>query len=217
MGRGNGDKRGGAVLLLAAVGITALVLMAGNLFGFIDFGSSEIDRTQPPLLVKLSDLSEYRAATSNFELIVDIEKDVKFLPDLLAGQRDVLVAVGTVDAVVDFSQLKDENVSVSADRKTVVVRVPAPKLAQPRLDNASTRVVARQRGLLDRVGQVFSDQPVDDQKLYVRAEARLAEAAAASDLSRVAEKNTRAMLESLLRSLGFEDITIIFEAPPPRA
>lgn len=205
------------MLLLAAVGLTALVLVGGNLFGFIDFGSEEIDRTQPPLLVKLSDLSEYHAATSNFELIVDIEKDVKYLPDLLAGQRDVLVAVGTVDAVVDFSQLKDENVSVSADRKTVVVRVPAPKIASPRLDNARTRIVARQRGVLDRVGQVFSDQPVDDQKLYVRAEQRLAEAAAASDLRNVAEKNTRSMLESLLRSLGFENITVIFEAPPPRA
>lgn len=206
-------RGGGFVLGLAAIGLTAVFLLAGKMFGFIDFGSTEIDRSQPPLLVQLSDLAEYRAATSSFELIVDLENDVKFLPDFVAGERSVMVAAGTVDAKVDFSKLTEQNIVVSEDRKGVVIHIPKPVIADPRVDNERTEVVARQRGIFTRIGGVFSDQPVNDQKLYVLAEQKLRVAAQESQLRDLAEKNTKSMLEALLRSLGFEQITIIFDPP----
>jgi len=144
-------RGGGFVLALAAVGLTAMFLLAGKMFGFIDFGSTEIDRSQPPLLVQLSDLSEYRAASSNYELVIDLENDVKFLPDFVAGERSVMVAAGTVDAKVDFSGLTDKNIVVSADRKMVVVHLPQPVLADPRVDNERTRVYSRETGLFTAV------------------------------------------------------------------
>ena len=206
-------RGGGFVLGLAAIGLTAMFLLAGKMFGFIDFGSTDIDRSQPPLLVQLSDLAEYRAASSSFELIVDLENDVKFLPDFVAGERSVMVAAGTVDAKVDFSKLTEQNIIVTEDRKGVVVHLPQPVIADPRVDNERTEVVARQRGLFTRIGGVFSDQPVNDQKLYVLAEAKLRVAAQESQLRDLAERNTKSMLEALLRSLGFEQITIIFDPP----
>ena len=204
---------GGFTLGLAAVGLTALFLLAGKMFGFVDFGSTEIDRSQPPLLVQLSDLAEYRAASSSFELVVDLENDVKFLPDFVAGDRSVMIAAGTVDAKVDFSNLTEQNVVVSEDRKSAVIHLPSPEIADPRVDNERTEVVARQRGLLTRIGGVFSDQPINDQKLYVLAEQKLRVAAQESQLRDLAEKNTTAMLQALLRSLGFEQVTIIFDPP----
>jgi len=206
-------RGGGFVLALAAVGLTAMFLLAGKMFGFVDFGSTEIDRSQPPLLVQLSDLSEYRAASSNYELVIDLENDVKFLPDFVAGERSVMVAAGTVDAKVDFSGLTDKNIVVSADRKMVVVHLPQPVLADPRVDNERTQVVARQRGVFTRIGGIFSDQPVNDQKLYVLAEEKLRAAAEASQLRDLAQKNTQAMLETMLRSLGFEQVTVVFDPP----
>jgi len=206
-------RGGGFVLALAAVGLTAMFLLAGKMFGFIDFGSTEIDRSQPPLLVQLSDLSEYRAASSNYELVIDLENDVKFLPDFVAGERSVMVAAGTVDAKVDFSGLTDKNIVVSADRKMVVVHLPQPVLADPRVDNERTQVVARQRGVFTRIGGIFSDQPVNDQKLYMLAEEKLRAAAEASQLRDLAQKNTQAMLETMLRSLGFEQVTVVFDPP----
>lgn len=206
-------RSGGFVLMLAAIGLTAMFLLAGKMFGFVDFGSTEIDRSQPPLLVQLSDLAEYRAASSSFELIVDLENDVKFLPDFVAGERSVMVAAGTVDAKVDFSKLTEQNIVVTEDRKGVVVHLPPPVIVDPRVDNERTEVVARQRGIFTRIGGVFSDQPVNDQKLYVLAEQKLRVAAQESQLRDLAEKNTKSMLEALLRSLGFEQITIIFDPP----
>jgi hypothetical protein len=183
------------------------------MFGFVDFGSTEIDRSQPPLLVQLSDLAEYRAATSTFELIVDLENDVKFLPDFVAGERSVMVVAGTVDAKVDFSGLTEQNIEVSEDRKSVVIHLPVPEVTDPRVDNERTEVVARQRGVFTRIGGVFSDQPINDKKLYVLAEEKLRVAAQESQLRVLAETNTRAMLDALLESLGFEEITIIFDPP----
>jgi hypothetical protein len=207
-------RGGGIMLLLAAVGLAALFLFAGQLFGFLDFGSKTIDRSQPPLLLKLTDLAEYHAATANFEVIVDLEKDVNLLPSFLAGQRALMVAAGTVDAQVDFSKLKDENIEVSPDRKSVKITLPTPQLGDVVLDQERTYVSSRSRGLFDRIGGVFTGNPTNDQPLYQAAEEKLRVGAESSELRNLAEANTRSMLESLMKSLGFERVEVVFVAPP---
>ncbi len=162
--------------------------------------------------MSLADLSEYRAASANFEVVVDLEKDTKYLPGFIKGQRVIMVAAGNVDASVDFTQLKDENVEVSEDRKTVRITLPAPELSEVRIDNDKTYVADRQRGVADRVAGAFSN-PVNDQSVYRAAEDKLETAAAASQILELARTNTRAMLTSLLTSLGFEHITITFLDP----
>lgn len=209
-------RGGGLLLLLAAIGITAVVLLAGNIFGFFDFGfgSRTIDRSQPPLLVQLTDLSEYHASTGEFQVLVDLEKDTKYLPDFISGQRALMVAAGSVDASVDFSGLKDENVVVSDGGKKVTITLPPPYIDDVVLDHDRTYVESRSRGLLDRLGSVFSGNPANDQPLYQAATEKLREAAGASQLRANAETNTRAMLESLMTSAGFEEVVVIFEELP---
>ncbi|HYD08944.1 MAG TPA: DUF4230 domain-containing protein, partial [Acidimicrobiales bacterium] len=75
-------------------------------------------------------------------------------------------------------------------------------------------VVNRERGILDRIGGIFSDNPTGEQELYQLAEDRLLESAAESGLVERAEENTEEMLTALLESLGYEQVTIVFEAPP---
>lgn len=210
--RERGARTGGLLLVLAAVGLAAIFLLLGNVFGFLDFSEKTIDRSQPPLLVSLTDLAEYRAASANFEVVVDLEKDTKYLPDFIKGSRVIMVAAGNVDASVDFSGLKDENVVVSPDRRTVTITIPKPSLTEVRLDHDKTYVADRQRGIADRVAGVFGN-PANDQFLYQAAEGKLSDAAKASTILDLAETNTRAMLTSLLKSLGFENVTITFVAP----
>jgi hypothetical protein len=209
-------RGGGFVLLLAAIGVAAVVMLAGNIFGFLNFGfgSKTIDRSQPPLLVELTDLSEYHASSANFNVIIDLEKDTKYLPDFISGQRALMVAAGTVDATVDFSGLTEENIVVSDDRTSVTITLPPPELSEVTLDHDRTYVESRSRGLFDRVGGIFSGNPANDQPLYQAAESKLSEAAAASELRSLAETNTTSMLVSLMTSLGFEDVTVVFETPP---
>lgn len=178
------------------------------------FATRTIDRSQPPVLRSIEDIGEYRASTANLQLVLDLEHDTRFVPDFIKGERVLFVAAGRVDAGVDFSALGADAVSVSDDRRSVRVRLPPPRLYDPEVDHDNTSIVSRERGVLDRIGSVFSD-PGDEQEMYKLADQRLREAAAADpQVLEQARTNTRAMLTALLQSLGFTDITIEFEDRP---
>lgn len=178
------------------------------------FGSETIDRSQPAVLRSIEKLSEYRAATANLEVIVDVERDVKLLPSFIKGEKVLFVAGGTVDAVVSF---EDPGVEVDEGRRSATITLPPPGLSEARIDLERSRVYDRDRGLLDRVESVFEDSPTSDQELIALAETKLEEAAAEdASLGAAAERNTRQMLEGLLTGLGFESVTVRFaESPPP--
>jgi hypothetical protein len=209
-------RSGSRVLLLlaglAGLGVIAVLLVIGPLN---PFGTDTKDRSQPVLLKSLQDLSDYHAATANMQVVVDVEQDAKLLPSFIKGERTLFIAAGNVDAAVDFKALaKDPDaVKVSKDRRSVELTLPAPRLLEPRLDPDRSRVYDRDRGVLDRVEDALSDRPGDEQPLYQLAEDKLAAAAAADPkLLQTAERNTRSMLEGLLRGLGFENIKINFKA-----
>jgi hypothetical protein len=197
---------------VAALVVVAILLLTGPLN---PFGTDTKDRSQPVLMKSLESLSDYHAATANMQVVVDVEQDSRLLPSFIKGERTLFVAAGNVDAAVDFRGLSrdPDAVKVSNDRRTVRLTLPAPKLLEPQLDPDRTRVYDRDRGVLDRLEDAFSDTPGDEQPLYQLAEDKLAAAAAADPkLLQTAERNTRAMLEGLLRGLGFQDITIDFKA-----
>ena len=216
MARQRGLGRGiGKVVVVAAAGIVfVFAIGALDVFDFLPnpFERREIDRSQPALLQKLSDLSEYRAASADLQVIIDVEEDIRFLPSFVAGQRTTFLAGGTVDAAVDFSELEGSNVVV--DGRDVTITLPAAAIVDVDVEPDRSYVVNRERGLLDRLGGVFSDNPTGEQELYQLAEDKLLAAAGESALVRRAERNTEQMLTALLESLGYETITIEFEEPP---
>jgi hypothetical protein len=195
-----------AGVIAVAVGVSAFLLSN-------PFTSTTVDRTPPPVLQALSDIAEYHAATGQFQVLVDIENDVDYLPAVLAGERAFFIGQGTVDAYVDFSTLDESAVEV--DGTTVTITLPAARLDDPALDLEASHVAARERGLLNRVSGVFSARPTDDQPLYQAASDKLREAAAATELRVRAEENTREMLVGLLTAVGYEQVTVVFEEPDP--
>jgi hypothetical protein len=199
------------VLVVAALGLLALLLLARFVSGFNPFERETVDRTQPAVLLALQDLSEYRAATGEFQVIVDTQDQVRNLPLAIAGERTLFVAGGTVDAAVDFSNLGPDAVVVDDDRQRVTISLPAAELTEATVDPDNSYVFSRERGILDRVAGMFNDNPTSERELYQTAEAKLETAAVDSGLKDLAERNTEAMLRSLLTSLGFTDIVVTFE------
>jgi hypothetical protein len=195
-----------AGLLVVAV----LLVVAGRLaWSWIDpMGERTVDRSQPALLQSIKDLSRFEAATGSFQVVVDLEKDANFLPDAIKGTRTLFVGAGSVDAYVDFGGLAGDAVTVNEDRTAVTIVLPPAELEKPNLDNERSYVFAQQRGLLDRVQDFLSGSPADQREVYVLAERKIAEAAADSDLRARADANTRAMLEGMLKSLGFTDVKV---------
>ena len=199
-------------VLMYVVLVVVAVLAIRALPDLNPFGSETVDRSQPAVLRSIEKLSEYRAATANLEVIVDVEQDANLLPSFLKGERVLFVAGGSVDAFVDFA---DPEVVVGDDGDAVTITLPPPQLAEAVIDLERSRVYDRDRGLLDRVESVFEDSPTSDQDLIALSQDKL-EAAAREDagLQAAAERNTRQMLVGLLTGLGFESVTVRFAESP---
>jgi hypothetical protein len=178
------------------------------------FASRQVDRSQPVLLKAIEDLEVFKAASGNFQVVVDLEEGSRGIPLLIKGQRTLFVAGGSVDAEVDFSTLDEGAIKVSGDGRRADITLPRARLTQARVDPSQSRVFSRQRGVLDRLGSVLSDNPTSERELYRLAQAKMEAAATGSDLRARAEQNTRAMLESMLRSLGYTQVTVTFRDPP---
>ncbi|MFF0742683.1 DUF4230 domain-containing protein [Streptomyces sp. NPDC004111] len=199
-----------AVLLALVAALlvgTRLFLIPG--FGEL-FGSETKDRSGPAVLKSLKDMSSYEAASGNFQVVVDLEKDAKFLPDAIRGTRTLYVGAGTVGASVSLGSLGTGDVTVDEDRTAATIRLPHATLGKPALDPDRSYAVSKQRGLLDRLGDFFSDNPNDEQAVHRLAAQHIGDAAKESGLTARAEKNTTGMLQGLLRSLGFRDVTVTY-------
>ncbi|MER6108144.1 DUF4230 domain-containing protein [Streptomyces hirsutus] len=214
IGRLPGRVPGWAKVLTAVVVVLA-VLFAGIrlsvLPGLKDlFGTETHDRSGPALLESIQDISRYDAATGNFQVVVDLEKDTKFLPDAIRGSRTLYVGAGTVDAYVDLGKLGKDDVQVDEDRTSATLRLPHARLGTPALDPERSYAVSKERGLLDRLGDLFSDNPNSEQAVQKLAVRHIGAAAKESELTTRAESNTTGMLEGLLRSLGFTKVDVSY-------
>ena len=212
-------KSGGKVLVFGAgamVAVIVAVFMVGpSLFDLgSPFSTEEVDRTPPVVLTEISDLAEFRAGEAQFEVLLDKEDDVRWVPDFIAGERVQYVAVGSIDATVDFSELTDESIVFDESTGRAVVYLPAPTLGQPVIDFDSSGVLNRDRGVLDRIGGAFVDSPTGEESLIVAAGDKMVEAVPATDLLERAEANTEKMLETLLGGVGVESVDVVFEEPP---
>ena len=201
-------------LLAAGVGAAVLLPVGFEVAGWLPedpFGRDVVDRSTTPLLLALEDLQEYHAATGTFQVVVDREVDTRYVPSAISGERVQLLATGTADAYVDFSALDAGAVTLSGDGTAATIELPAPRLDEVRIDPEESRVLDRDRGLVERIGDAVGDDPVDDSALYAEAEDRIAAAAGESDLRERAETNTRAMLTGLATSLGVDEVEVSFE------
>ncbi|WP_040907956.1 DUF4230 domain-containing protein [Streptomyces griseoflavus] len=203
----------GWVKALGAVVLVLVVLFAGIRLSLIPglkdlFGTETRDRSGPALLESIQDISRYDAASGNFQVVVDLDKDAKFLPDAVRGSRTLYVGAGTVDAYVDLGRLDKGDVRVDEDRTSATLRLPHAQLGTPALDPDRSYAVSKQRGLLDRLGDLFSDNPNSEQAVQKLAVKHIGDAAEESGLTARAESNTTEMLEGLLRSLGFEKVRV---------
>lgn len=180
----------GAAAIIGWLGVTSL------------FQNKTIDRSQPALLVSTQELSQYTAAVGNFEVLIDTEEDVPWVPSFVAGERSLFVAAGTVNAYVDFAGLTTGDLTLSDDGESVEIRLPQAQLDKPNLDQERTYLYSQERGITNRFSDLLSTQ--DQSELYQLAEAKLATAAEASELTQQAEDNTKTMLTGMFEALDFD-------------
>ncbi|MER6128961.1 DUF4230 domain-containing protein [Streptomyces sp. NPDC001795] len=201
----------GVIALVAVLAVLFAGLRLSVLPGLRDlFGTDTHDRSGPALLKSIQDMSRYEAASGNFQVVVDLEKDSRFLPSAIRGTRTLYVGAGTVDAYVDLGKVGKQDVSVNGDRTSATLRLPHAALGKPTLDPDRSYAVSKQRGLLDRIGDLFSDNPNNERAVQKLAVQHIGEAAKESELTTRAEANTTSMLDGLLTSLGFKEVKVSY-------
>ena len=186
-------KVGRAVGIVVVI-VAAVLFLVSKLPALNPFRDEEIDRSQPALLQSVRDLSQYHAAEGNFQVVVDLEHDVAWVPDVIAGSRTLFVAAGSVDAYVDFGGLTDKALTVDTKKHTVQVQ---PARTRSWTSRASTRrrptCTPRNAACSTASRPLFETE--DQQEFYVLAEKKISAAAKEAGLTARAEKNTRTMLD----------------------
>jgi Protein of unknown function (DUF4230) len=207
---------GGLVMAIIAVIVLVVVLSAAHLLPQLrnPFAQTTTVTSQPVILKSITELSRYEAASGSFEVVVDLTKRTSLLPSFLAGSETLFMGQGSDIAYVDFSGLKSQAITMSANRQTVTVKLPKAQLEPAVLDVNQSYVVAEQQGLFNRIGNFFSGNPNSQQQVYEAAQAKIETAAKQSPLLAEAQKNTQVMLQGMLTSLGFQHVTVTFGATP---
>ena len=197
----------GVVAVVAILAVTAVIgfRLLGN-----PFTTETQDRSAPPVLLELRNLAEFHAAQGQFEVTLDIEDDVQWMPSFIAGERVQFVALGTVDAVVDFRDLDARSIVVDEDTSTVAITLRPVVVHRPVLDLEQSHVMNRDRGLINRVGGMFNDNPTSEASLVRAAEDKIAAAAAQTELADRAEDNVTQSLTALIRALGYDKVEVSF-------
>lgn len=213
-----GGRGRGLVVLATVVALAAVLALGFRAVGLWPefrnpFGEKQTDRSQPALLKSIQDLSRYVAAEGTFQKVVDVQTDRSNVPDWLINERTLFVAAGRVEAYVDFSKIGEGAIKESADGKSVEIKLPAPELGEANLDLENSYVFAEQRGLLNRLTDVVGNDPNRQREVFVLAEQQIAAAARESGLTERAQENTRKMLEGMLKSLGYQTVTITYANP----
>ena len=191
-----------ASFALGFVLAATFALIAGWMVFFRDAAS--IDVSRPTVVHQIQQLQRLETVVYSLEKIVTGSHESKFLPRLLAGDRLLLIVHGDVTAGVDLSTLDASQLGI--DGKAVTITLPDALVFSTRVDNARTRVYARETGLFS------TPDPQLESEVRREAERQLMQAALDGGILRTAATNARATLTSLLQGLGFESVR--FAGPP---
>jgi hypothetical protein len=152
-------------------------------------------------------LARLETAQYTLEKVIRAETGQDLAP--LFGDRLLFVAHGDVIAGVDLSKLQPSDVLVGPDGQVTVI-MPAAEIFVVALDNDKSYVYDRQTGL-------FTKGDVNLETLARQsAEAELEKAAREDGILNLAQSNAGNVIDRLLRTLRFTNVTIVVATPTPK-
>jgi hypothetical protein len=196
-------------LVLGAVALAVFIRHAttgalGRLSSAITGRTTTFDTSAPAVVQKIQRLNRLETVVYSIDTVVEGSKSSAVLPDLLAGDRILLVVHGQSIAGIDLAQLRPEDVRITDKDggQSIHVTLPPSRLFLTTLDNQHTRVYVRSTGLL-----VPAD-PNLETDTRAKAEQQLQAAALADGILDTASKNARATVTTLLYGLGFKQVDV---------
>jgi hypothetical protein len=166
--------------------------------------TATFDTSVPAVVQRIQRLSRLETVVYSTDTVVEGSKSSVVLPDLLAGDRILLVVHGQSIAGIDLGQLKPEDIHIddTNGKRSIKVSLPASQLFSTTLDNQHTRVYNRSTGLF------VSADPNLETATRAKAEQQLQQTALSDGILDAARKNARATITTLLYSLGFQQVDV---------
>ena len=176
----------------------------GRIAALITGRSTTVDISAPTVVEKIQKLNRLETVVYSLDTVVEGNKSSAVLPDLLAGDRLLLVVHGQTIAGIDLAQMKPDDVQIprarAGDRSAWCCRLR--KVFVTTIDNQHTRVYVRTTGLL-----VPADMNLETET-RAKAEQELQKAALEDGILDAASKNARATVTAMLEGLGFEKVDV---------
>jgi hypothetical protein len=201
---------GSIALATAVIGAVAFGLVVGRCSdrdtGTPPASSVTVIRQSPSVVRAIRDLSRLEGAEYHMERVVDLsEKQSRFFGLIEAEDAILLVAAGDVIAGVDLAELADGDVVIDAAQKRATIKLPQPKVLSSRIDNERTYVHTR------RTDTLASRKESLETRARQEAERSIVEAALQAGIIERARANTRRTVETLVRSLGYDEVDVGFK------
>ncbi|HMI91658.1 MAG TPA: DUF4230 domain-containing protein [Polyangiales bacterium] len=165
----------------------------------------------PTVLVAVKALARLEGVAFHMERVIDLKDRQSHVFGLVQAEDSILlVASGDVVAGVDLAKMQDGDVTIEPAAHRAKLRLPAPELLSVRLDNERTYVHTRKTDLLAQRKEEI------ETRARQLAEASIREGALSAGVLDRAKQSTEHTLTVLVRSLGYDQVEIIWaDGPAP--
>lgn len=177
--------------------------VAGRLASWIS-GRPLVVLSAPDVVEKIERLNRLETVVYSLDTVVEGQESSPVLPDALAGDKLLMIVHGQTVAGVDLSKLNPESVQIGEgpNGRSIRLSLPASEVFATRLDEAKSRVYARDTGLF-----VHADPNLETQ-VRQKAQVQLQQAALSDGILDTAAKNARAEITAMLQGLGFAQVDV---------
>jgi hypothetical protein len=219
-GTGSGCASAVLYLVLGGVAIVLLVLMFGRQLvnSFVPNVPQQVRqmvatptttlRDRGGTIVQIRGLNRLETQSFSVERVVEAKVERGNALDLLLSDRLLLIASGDVIAGVDLDKLKDSDVTISSDGKTITLRLPPSEIFSKSLNNDRTRVYDRQTG-------IFAAENKDlETQARTAAEGEILQAACEGGVMQKAADEAKRSVEQFVRLLDFDVVNVIATPGP---
>ncbi|HEX2907195.1 MAG TPA: DUF4230 domain-containing protein [Phototrophicaceae bacterium] len=131
-----------ALLLMGTVTVDGIIKGVQNMF------NAPVTISIQAVLDSIDNVSQLTTVRYNYSSMVTSERDMPDALKLLYGERQVMVAVGHVNAGIDLSQITAQNLTQDGD--TLLIRLPPPQLQDCFVNEQASYIASMDTGLFSR-------------------------------------------------------------------
>jgi hypothetical protein len=151
------------------------------------------------LVTQVRELNRLETASMRVMHVGRVSQSYELVPNVLAGDEITFLAEGDVIAGIDLARLQPNDVWRSPDG-TINLRLPAAEVLVVRVDNAKSRVITRDTGVLRR-------RDIDlETRARQHAEETIRSEALKQGVLTTASQSAEKKLAGFLHTLGFEKV-----------